>query len=143
MVRSLLSFRQLTRSGLVPEMKVCSCPIVTVGIELKVGEVVPAGLFRPIRIRQLYEQRRIEPVVPPLNSRQAAIAKHNAAAHHTALASAVASVPTDPEPVSSLPFDAPPIDAVEEEQDHSSISVRPSVHKAKVAYRPRRGVTLP
>ena len=76
MIRSLVPYHELTR-GLTfgasdfPQFRVCRTPLSTQDITVGVGEVVPADLFGRTRLRQLYEQRRIEPAIAPRNTKQA------------------------------------------------------------------------
>lgn len=72
MIRSLIPFTQLTRNGM-PEFRVCRLPLFLGGAEVPVGKVVAVDSFpNRIRVRQMYEQRRIEPVTAPKGSVQEA-----------------------------------------------------------------------
>ncbi len=141
MVRSLIPFTQLTRTGVMPQFRVCRLPLVTQGVELSVGEVVAPDTFRDrTRFRQLYEQRRIEPVVAPKDSRQAARERMERANVQRGLSSPVAAQSA----TQSAPmFDSPSIpveeDGVEEEQAYRERFDKPRPS----GYTPRRTVRKP
>lgn len=63
MIRNLIPFGKLTRSSM-PQFAVARVPMVTLGQTLQVGELYPVAQLgtSPVRLRQLYEQRRITPV---------------------------------------------------------------------------------
>jgi hypothetical protein len=73
MIYELVPWRQLTRAG-IPPLKVARRPLVVGEVSVGVGETFSPELFplqiRAERLRQFYEQRRLEPVDPPPNSRQ-------------------------------------------------------------------------
>ena len=70
MLHSLIPWSQLTRTG-IPVFRAVRRDIVTGGRIVVVGEEVPADLFSSRhRMRQLYEQRLIEPTTVPPGSRQ-------------------------------------------------------------------------
>ena len=72
MIHSLIPFTQLTRTQM-PQFRVCRLPLLLDGAEIEVGEIVAVDSFpNRVRLRQMYEQRRIEPTIAPKNSRQAA-----------------------------------------------------------------------
>ena len=70
MIHSLLPWSSLTRFG-TPEFEVAGRPIRVGEVEFPVGAAFPASVLpNRVRLRQLYEQRRIQPVDPPPNTRQ-------------------------------------------------------------------------
>jgi hypothetical protein len=72
LLRSLVPWLRLTRSG-IPEMRVARRALVTSGVEIAVGDILPVNaLCHRSRIRQLYEQRLLEPVVASVGGRQSA-----------------------------------------------------------------------
>jgi hypothetical protein len=84
MIRSLMPWTQLVRSGEIPAMKIMRRPLSVAGTTVAVGDALPANLLvnrlpngqtvpNRIRIRQMYEQRLIEPVVAPKSTRQEAM----------------------------------------------------------------------
>lgn len=73
MIYELIPWRTLTRTG-IPPLKVSRRALEAGGVLVQVGETFDPELFplaiRKERLRQFYEQRRLEPVEPPFNSRQ-------------------------------------------------------------------------
>lgn len=123
--RSLISWPQLTRTG-TPQFLVCRRPLLLSGQEFSVGTHVPHDIVHNrSRLRQLYEQRRIEPVVAPPNSRQAHRPSTSLSAPATSAPARVGGVvptfsstpptpvsksaPAAPVPVSDLPFESTPV----------------------------------
>ena len=95
MLHSLIPWSQLTRTG-IPVFRAVRRDIVTGGRIVVVGEEVPADLFSSRhRMRQLYEQRLIEPTTVPPGSRQLMRERMavNTAASTTAAAEAEAEKP--------------------------------------------------
>jgi hypothetical protein len=73
MIHALVPFVQLTRFGVPPEFRVCRLPLLISSQEIAVGEVVATdSIANRSRVRQLYEQRRIEPLTPAKTRAQAA-----------------------------------------------------------------------
>lgn len=71
LTHSLVSWVTLIRSG-IPEFRVARKPIHSLGQTLQPGEPIPDELKQNrTRLRQLYEQRVIEPVHAPRGSKQA------------------------------------------------------------------------
>lgn len=74
MIHELLPWRTLTRSGAIPAMKVIRRDLVLGEVTIPVGQTLDPEVFPPNirreRLRQFYEQRRLEPVDAPANSRQ-------------------------------------------------------------------------
>jgi hypothetical protein len=72
-IHQLVPWNQLTRGG-VPALKVSRRPLVVGEVTVGVGEQLNPELFplqvRGQRLRQFYEQRRLEPVDPLPNSQQ-------------------------------------------------------------------------
>ena len=144
--RSLISWPQLTRTG-TPQFLVCRRPLLLSGQEFAVGTHVPSDIVHNrSRLRQLYEQRRIELVVAPPNSKQAHRPPTTLSASATSVTSAPACVgdavptsgstpptpvskPASAVPVSDLPFESTPVPV---RQDASPGSGRSS------GYRPAR-----
>lgn len=73
MIRDLIPWTQLTRTG-IPPMKVIRRDLVLGEVVVPVGETLDAELLPPdirrTRLRQFYEQRLLEPVNAPADSRQ-------------------------------------------------------------------------
>jgi hypothetical protein len=73
MIRDLIPWNQLTRMG-VPALKVTRRPLVLGEVIVPVGETLDPELLplhiRQQRLRQFYEQRLLEPVDAPPDSRQ-------------------------------------------------------------------------
>ena len=73
MIRELIPWTQLTRTG-IPPLKVARRPLQLGEISIPVGEAFNPELFplqiRAERLRQFYEMRRLEPVNPPVDTRQ-------------------------------------------------------------------------
>lgn len=74
MIHELIPWRDLTRFG-IPALKVALRPLVVDSeVTVNVGEVFNAELFpqkiRAERLRQFYEQRRLEPVDGPKTLRE-------------------------------------------------------------------------
>jgi hypothetical protein len=76
MIRALIPWNVLTRDG-IPALKVARRPFAVGEVgeaELPVGALFDPELFPPqirkTRLRQFYEQRRLEPVDAPKDSRQ-------------------------------------------------------------------------
>ncbi len=154
MIRSLIPFTQLTRGGVMPQFRVCRLPLVTQGVELSVGEVVAPDTFRDrVRVRQLYEQRRIEPVVAPKDSRQAARERMETEQRRArgetqeATPRGMTGDPsaTAPAPVSVSPgnlFSSPAIPVGEEEEESAQPVPAPDSARPS-GYTPRRTVRHP
>jgi hypothetical protein len=72
-IRELIPWSQLTRTG-IPALKVVRRAIDVGEVTVQVGETFNPELFpaqiRRERLRQFYEQRRLEPVDPPPDSQQ-------------------------------------------------------------------------
>jgi hypothetical protein len=72
-IRELIPWSQLTRTG-IPALKVARRAIEVGEVTVAVGQTLDPELFPPQirreRLRQFYEQRRLEPVDPPTDSRQ-------------------------------------------------------------------------
>lgn len=73
MIHELIPWRSLTRMG-VPALKVTRRDLVLGEIIVPIGTTLDPELFPPHiraqRLRQFYEQRLLEPVNPPADSRQ-------------------------------------------------------------------------
>jgi len=73
MIHSLIPWSRLTRTG-IPPLKVARRDLALGEIIVPVGETLDPELLpmqvRTRRLRQFYEQRRLEPVDPPQTSRQ-------------------------------------------------------------------------
>ena len=73
MIRELIPWTQLTRTG-IPPLKVARRPLQLGEVSIPVGEAFNPELFplqiRAERLRQFYEMRRLEPVNPPVDTRQ-------------------------------------------------------------------------
>jgi hypothetical protein len=73
MIRDLIPWNTLTRTG-IPPLKVSRRDLVLGEVIVPVGETLDPELLpmqiRRERLRQFYEQRRLEPVNPPADSRQ-------------------------------------------------------------------------
>lgn len=71
--RSLIPWTQLIRQGVPDQFRVMRHALTLNGREVLPGEiVVPSDFLNRSRLRQMYEQRKIEPVVAPVGSVQAA-----------------------------------------------------------------------
>jgi len=138
-IRSLIPFTQLTRTEM-PQFRVTRLPLLLGGSEIAVGEVVAVDAFpNRVRLRQMYEQRRIEPTIAPKNSRQAARERQEAQRARESesagsgpvspVAASVASQDLLRAPVQS-DFDSPAIPVSEESEPGS----KPSAYTP-----PRRG----
>lgn len=72
-VRELIPWPQLTRTG-IPALRVCRRPIEAGEVTVPVGATLNPEVFPPQiraqRLRQFYEQRRLEPVHAPVGTRQ-------------------------------------------------------------------------
>lgn len=72
-IRELIPWGVLTRAG-IPPLKVARRPMVLGPVIVPVGETLDPELFplqiRKSRLRQFYEQRLLEPLDPPRDSRQ-------------------------------------------------------------------------
>ena len=143
--RSLISWPQLTRTG-TPQFLVCRRPLLLSGQEFAVGTNLPFdAVNNRSRLRQLYEQRRIEPVVAPPNSKQAHRPSTSLSAPAVPAPARVGgavppfssvpptpvskSAPAVPVPVSDLPFESTPVPV---RQEPTTGSVRSG------GYRPAR-----
>ena len=141
--RSLISWPQLTRTG-TPQFLVCRRPLLLSVQEFSVGTHVPHDIVHNrSRLRQLYEQRRIEPVIAPPNSKQAhrlsttsSLPVRSAPARVGGAVPASGATPPTPVtkpsttvPISDLPFESTPVPV---RQDASPGSGRSS------GYRPAR-----
>lgn len=121
MIRSLIPFTQLTRLGVPPEFRVTRLPLLLDGIEIAVGDIVsPQSFPNRVRLRQMYEQRRIEPLVAPKDSRQEARERMERANRERLAASTLPPVSQS----TNLPFDSPAVPAVEAAESIPSV-VRP------------------
>jgi len=70
MVHSLIPWTQLTRFS-TPDFRVVRRELLVHGEVVPIGADVPAEIVgNPVRLRQLYEQRAIEPVEAPKGSLQ-------------------------------------------------------------------------
>lgn len=73
MIHALMPWNRLTRTG-IPPLKVARRDLVLGEVIVPVGETLDPELFpmqiRALRLRQFYEQRRLEPVDPGLSSQQ-------------------------------------------------------------------------
>ena len=73
MIHELVPWNVLTRTG-IPALKVARRPMKLGEATVQVGETLDPELFplqiRKERLRQFYEARLLEPVNPPVNSRQ-------------------------------------------------------------------------
>jgi hypothetical protein len=73
MIHSLIPWRTLTRDG-IPPLKVARRPLTAGEVTVPVGEQFNPELFphaiRAERLRQFYEQRRLEPVEGTLTLRE-------------------------------------------------------------------------
>lgn len=73
MIRQLIPWTDLTRTG-IPALKVALRPLVIGEVTIPVGQTLNPEVFplqiRKRRLRQFYEQRRLEPVDPPPSSQQ-------------------------------------------------------------------------
>lgn len=73
MIHELLPWRTLTRMG-VPPLKVRRRPLAVGEVTVAVGAILDPELFpaqiRAQRLRQFYEQRRLEPATPVVGTRQ-------------------------------------------------------------------------
>lgn len=99
MIRSLIPWTQLTRHG-VPDFTVIRRAMLVHGVEVAIGSAVPAEITgHRSRLRQLYEQRKIEPTIAPVGSKQA----------HRVAATVPPKKVSKPAPASALPFDAPSV----------------------------------
>jgi len=133
-IRSLIPFTQLTRTEM-PQFRVTRLPLLLGGSEIAVGEVVAVDAFpNRVRLRQMYEQRRIEPTVAPKNSKQAARERQEAQRARELESPGPVSPVAVPQALPLAPvqsdFDSPPIPVAEE----SELESKP------VAYTPpRRG----
>jgi hypothetical protein len=71
--RDLIPWNDLTRLA-IPPLKVARRPLVLGEVIVPVGETLDPELLTPdirrARLRQFYEQRLLEPVNPPQNTRQ-------------------------------------------------------------------------
>ena len=74
MIRDLIPWSTLTRLGTIPAMRVIRRPLVVGEVTVPVGAIFDPELFplqiRKLRLRQFYEQHRLEPVDAPADSRQ-------------------------------------------------------------------------
>ncbi len=121
-IEPIRHWSQLTRLG-IPDFAVCRRDIVTQGVEIRIGDILPAGVFSQTRLRHLYEQRRITPV---LNSTPTPIVRHV-----TVMAEEV-GVASESQDSPDLLFSLPSIPVVEESQPQPKQAQR-------TAPRPRRG----
>jgi hypothetical protein len=109
MIHELVPWTDLTRFG-VPPMRVIRRSI-TIGVTtVEVGQqfdpdLLPASIRR-LRLRQFYEQHRLEPVDPPPNSRQFRLRHHGLAG--TAVIEPI--TPVASHIVAELPADSPTVD---------------------------------
>jgi hypothetical protein len=73
MIHQLVPWTRLTRTG-IPALKVARRPLTVGGVIVQVGQALDPELFplriRAQRLRQFYEQRRLEPVDPGPTSQQ-------------------------------------------------------------------------
>jgi hypothetical protein len=73
MIHELIPWRTLTRTG-IPPLKVSRRTLQVGEVVVGVGETLDPMIFPPgiraERLRQFYDQRRLEPVNPPVDSRQ-------------------------------------------------------------------------
>jgi hypothetical protein len=73
MIHELIPWRTLTRMG-IPPLKVSRRALEVGEVVVDVGKTFDPAIFplaiRAERLRQFYEQRRLEPVSPPVSSRQ-------------------------------------------------------------------------
>lgn len=70
--RSLIPWTQFIRQGVPSQFRVTRHPLLLNGVEVCPGEIVTPDVFlNRSRLRQMYEQRKIEPVVAPKGSVQA------------------------------------------------------------------------
>lgn len=70
--RSLIPWTQLIRQGVPDQFRVTRHTLTLNGREVLPGAiVVPSDFLNRSRLRQMYEQRKIEPVVAPVGSVQA------------------------------------------------------------------------
>ena len=146
MIHSLISWPQLTRTG-TPQFRVCRRALTMSGREFAIGTSLPVdAVHNRSRLRQLYEQRRIEPVIAPPNSKQAhrppttlsapavsALARVEGAvptSGSTPPTPVSKSVPAAPVPVSDLPFESTPVPVRQEPAT--------STGKSSGGYRPAR-----
>ncbi len=113
-------------------------PLVTQTVELSVGAVVAPDTFGRVRLRQLYEQRRIELAEPEKHMRVRKVLGQTAAqiASAASAASVVEEAPRTSE-TSDAMLDSPPIPVVEESVD----SVEKVVSRDRRVYKPAKGVT--
>ena len=116
---SLLTFRELTRSG-IPAFRVCRVPLVTQGVEIAVGAVIAPDTFSRTRVQQLYEQRMIAPVSADGGVVESRSAETFRKAHEAAQATQ-AQAELEPAPLAmgaGLPFDLPAVE-VDEQSEQS------------------------
>ena len=107
MLHDLLTWNKLTRGGtnVPPEFRVVRRPLEVGGTVFAVGATLPDIAFpaaiRRARMRQFYEQRRIEPAIAPPHTRQA---------HRVPVAATVTPAPK-PTPSSAIPLMETPLTA--------------------------------
>ncbi len=124
-------------------------PLVTQTVELSVGAVVAPDTFGRVRLRQLYEQRRIELAEPEKHMRVRKVLGQTAeqVAAAASVASAAVSIPdVDMEEVSETSdavLDSPPIPVVEESVNSVEKSTPQSSRSDKRTYKPAKGVVKP
>jgi hypothetical protein len=138
----MVPWSQLTRTG-VPQFLVSRRPLLVEGQTFEVGVLIPPNLFcTRTRLRQMYEQRRIEPVEAPKRTVRAVNEANQARVKIPTPAPNVSTQVTDAaDPLMLL--DLPTIELEEIEVEDAEARAVPRETQPETAPSPRRGAYQP